>query len=139
MNREEREEREEDGRLAIEWIASDVVHSAVKIHRSLGPGLLESTYQRCLEYELRRAGHKVACEVVVPIWYEGISINAGYRMDMLIGDRIVIENKTVEFLLPIHYAQLLTYLKLQDLRLGFLINWNVKIIKHGIHRYVNGL
>jgi GxxExxY protein len=123
----------------LEEIGSHVVNSAVKIHRSLGPGLLESAYQQCLAYELRQVGLQVECEVVIPIQYEEIQIDNGYRVDMLINDVVIVENKTVDRLLRIHMAQILTYLKMRDLRLGYLINWNVKLIKDGIQRLVNNL
>ena len=125
--------------MDLEEIGSHVVNSAVKIHRSLGPGLLESAYQQCLAYELRKLGLQVECEVVIPIQYEEIQIDNGYRVDMLINDLVIVENKTVDSLLRIHMAQILTYLKMRDLRLGYLINWNVKLIKDGIQRLVNNL
>ena len=125
--------------MDIEIIGRHIVDSSVKIHRALGPGLLESAYQQCLAYELRRAGLQVECEVVIPIQYEEIQIDNGYRVDMLINDLVIIENKTVDRLLNIHMAQILTYLKMKDLRLGYLINWNVKLIKDGIQRLVNNL
>jgi GxxExxY protein len=121
----------------IETIAKIIVDSAIKVHRALGPGLLESAYQYCLAYELQKRGLKVEIEVLLPIFYDGQQIDAGYRIDMLIEDIIIIENKAVEQLLPIHQAQLLTYLKLKDCRLGFLLNWNVPLMKHGIQRMVN--
>jgi len=123
----------------IEAIAKAIVDAAIKVHRALGPGLLESAYQKCLAYELRKRGLRVKCEVVLPIVYDGQQIDAGYRIDMLVEDCIIIENKTVDRLLPIHMAQLLTYLKLRDCRLGFLLNWNVTLMKHGIKRVVNNL
>ena len=125
--------------MDIERIGHHVVDSAVKIHRALGPGLLESAYQQCLAYELRKVGLQVECEVVIPIQYEEIQIDNGYRVDMLINNLVIIENKTVDRLLKIHMAQILTYLKMKDLRLGYLINWNVKLIKDGIQRLVNNL
>jgi GxxExxY protein len=115
------------------------VDAAIKVHSALGPGLLESAYQACLAYELRKRGLRVVCEVLLPILYDGQQIDTGYRIDMLVEDCIVIENKVVDQLLPIHAAQLLTYLKLQDCRLGFLLNWNVALMKHGIKRMVNNL
>lgn len=139
MNRKERKVRKEGPRVDLEEIGSHVVNSAVKIHRSLGPGLLESAYQQCLAYELRKAGFQVESEVVIPIQYEEIQIDNGYRVDMLINDAVIVENKTVDRLLRIHMAQILTYLKMKDLRLGYLINWNVKLIKDGIQRLVNNL
>ena len=123
----------------IEEIARTIVDAAIKVHRALGPGLLESTYQACLAFELRKRDLQVACEVTLPVVYDGLQIDAGYRVDMLIEDCVIVENKAVKQLSPIHQAQLLTYLKLQDCRLGFLLNWNVTLMKHGIKRMVNNL
>jgi len=103
----------------IEQIASAIVSSAIKVHKSLGPGLLESAYQRCLAYELSNRGLEVECELLLPIQYENTQIDAGFRIDMLVDDQIIIENKAVDKILPIHEAQLLTYLKLKKLKLGF--------------------
>ena len=103
----------------IEAIAKDIVDSAIKLHRALGPGLLESAYQHCLAYELRSRGRKVFTEVTLPIKYEDQQIDAGYRIDMLVDNVIIVEDKTVDALLPIHEAQILTYLKLHDNHLGF--------------------
>ncbi len=123
----------------IEEIGRNIVHSAIKVHKALGPGLLESVYQRCLAYELEKVGLTVACEVPIPVRYDEVSIDLGFRMDMMVQNAVVIENKTVERLLPIHEAQLLTYLKLTNLNLGFLLNWNVRLMKDGIKRMVNNL
>jgi GxxExxY protein len=123
----------------IEEIATDIVDAAFKVHKELGPGLLESAYQQCHTYELRKRGRKVLSEITLPIVYDGQQIDAGYRIDMLVDDLVIIENKTVENILPIHTAQLITYLKLKDCKLGFLINWNVKLIKNGITRVANGI
>jgi len=123
----------------IEDIGRKIVNAAIKVHRALGPGLLESTYQKCLSYELKQKGFKVDTEVLLPIQYENIKIDAGYRIDMIIDDCIIIENKTVNEFMPIHIAQLLTYLKMKDCRLGFLLNWNVTLMKDGIKRVVNNL
>jgi GxxExxY protein len=128
-----------DQKSKEEGIATQIVDAAVKIHKQLGPGLLESAYQACLKHELARRGIPVECEVTVPICYDGLKIDAGYRLDMLIGGCVIVENKAVDTLLPIHDAQLLTYLKLMQLHLGFLINWNEILIKHGLKRLVNGL
>jgi GxxExxY protein len=125
--------------MDIEEVARQIVDAAIKVHRALGPGLLESAYQECLEYELRKRALQVECEVLLPVIYEGVQIDAGYRIDMLVEGCVIIENKTVEKLLPIHQAQLLTYLKLRDCRLGFLLNWNVPLMKQGIKRMVNNL
>ena len=123
----------------IEEIGRNIVHSAIKVHKALGPGLLESVYQRCLAYELDKTGLKVACEVPIPVKYEKVSIDLGFRIDMMIQQTVIIENKTVERLMPIHEAQLLTYLKLTNIKLGFLLNWNVPLMKDGIKRMVNNL
>ncbi len=120
-----------------EEVAAVIVDAAIKVHRALGPGLLESAYQHCLAHELRKRGLKVETEVILPIVYEGLKIDAGYRIDMLVEDRIVVENKVVVQLAPIHAAQLLTYLKLRGCRIGFLLNWNVTLMKNGIKRMVN--
>jgi GxxExxY protein len=125
--------------MDIEVIASKIVAAAIRVHTALGPGLLESAYQRCMEYDLENDGLKVMCEVVLPIRYRNISIDAGYRIDMIIDDAIIVEHKTVERLLPIHEAQLLTYLKMKNCKLGFLLNWNVPRMKDGIKRMVNNL
>jgi GxxExxY protein len=127
------------GLMDIEDIASKIVAAAMKVHTALGPGLLESAYQKCMQYELRKNDLSVACEVLLPIRYEHIDIDAGYRLDMIVGDMVIIENKTVEQLLPIHEAQLLTYLKLRKCKLGFILNWNVPRMKEGIKRMVNDL
>lgn len=123
----------------IELIAKQLVDSMLAVHRELGPGLLESTYQACLAFELHSRGIEVRCEVELPVRYKGLEIEAGYRIDMLVADCIVIENKSVQALVPIHEAQLLTYMKLSGCRLGFLVNWNVPLIKDGIKRMVNDL
>jgi GxxExxY protein len=125
--------------MHIEEVAKQIVDAAIKVHRALGPGLLESAYQACLAHELRRRGLEVECEVTLPVVYDGARIDAGYRIDMLVGRCVIVENKAVEKLLPIHQAQLLTYLKLNDCRLGFLLNWNKPLMKQGIKRMVNNL
>lgn len=123
----------------IEQVARDIVDAAFKVHKEFGPGLLESAYQQCHAFELRKRGRKVMTEVFLPIVYDGQKIDAGYRIDMLVDDLIIIENKAVETIHPIHMAQMITYLKLKDCRLGFLINWNVNLIKNGIKRIANGM
>lgn len=123
----------------IEAVGSDIVDCAIKVHQALGPGLLESAYQHCLAHELRKRSRRVLTEVTLPIIYDSQTIDAGYRIDMLVDDLVIVENKAVETLLPIHDAQLITYLKLKNLHLGFLLNWNVKLMKHGIKRVVYNL
>jgi GxxExxY protein len=123
----------------IEEIGRNIVHCAIKVHKALGPGLLESVYQKCLAYELEKAGLKVKCEYPLPVQYERIKIDVGFRADMIVDDAVIIENKTVDKIAPIHEAQLLTYLKLTNFNLGFLRNWNVQLMKDGIKRMVNSL
>jgi len=125
--------------MELEKIGSDIIGAAIKVHSTLGPGLLEAVYQTCLAYELRNMGLPVQCEVALPVVYGDVRIETGYRIDMIVEDSIIIENKTVEKLLPIHEAQLLTYLKLRGCKLGFLLNWNVTLMKDGIKRMVNHL
>lgn len=122
---------------SIDSIASDIVDAAFKIHKELGPGLLESAYEACLEHELVKRGFHVERQKAQPVHYDGITIDAGYRLDLLVNDSVIIELKAVEQLLPIHQAQLTTYLKLSGKTLGFLINFNVPLFKNGIRRIAN--
>jgi GxxExxY protein len=126
----------EDTCMDIEELARQVVDSAFQVHNALGPGLLESTYQACMTYELRSRSLHVECEVPQSVQYHEILVDAGYRIDMLVEKCIVIELKCVDQLLPIHEAQILTYMKLGGFHLGFLINWNVRYLKSGIKRMV---
>jgi GxxExxY protein len=123
--------------MDIERVAREIVDSAIKIHRTLGPGLFESTYQKCLTHELGSRGWQVQNELVLPITYDGVQIESGYRLDMLVEEMVVIENKTVDEIAPIHTTQLLTYLRLGGYRLGFLLNWKVVLLKDGIQRIIN--
>ena len=123
----------------IEAIGKDIVDAAYQIHKQFGPGLLESAYQECHVYELRKRGRIVQTELVLPIEYDGQKFDKGYRIDELIDDQVIVENKAVDEVHPIYMAQLLTYMKLKNIKLGFLINWNVKLIKNGIQRVVLGL
>lgn len=125
--------------MEIEATAKEIVDAAVKVHKALGPGLLESAYRHCHAHELRKRGLKVDCEVVVPLDYDGQYIDAGYRLDEIVEDIIIVENKCVEKILPVHQAQLLTYLKLRKCKIGFILNWNVELMKYGIRRMVNNL
>lgn len=122
--------------MDIEQIATQIVDAAIKVHSKLGPGLLESAYQKCIAYELTQRGLKVQTEIIQPITYDKMIIDAGYRIDMLVEDKIIIENKTVDQIQGIHEAQLLTYMKLRGCSLGFILNWKVKLMKFGIKRKV---
>ena len=119
-----------------EEVARHIVDSAVAIHTALGPGLLESVYQQCLRYELSLRGLDVRAEYPIPIQYKGIAFDCGYRADLLVDECILVENKTVDAIHPVHRAQLLTYLKLSGCSIGFLINWKVSRIKDGIQRMI---
>ncbi len=116
-----------------------VVDAAFGVHSTLGPGLLESVYQACLVHELQRRALYVECEVPFPVTYANLIIETGYRADIVVEGEIIVENKVLQHLAPVHRAQLLTYLRISGLRLGFLINWNVPRIKDGIKRIVNHL
>lgn len=118
-------------------ISGEVVDAAMKVHTALGPGLLESVYQKCLQHELHKRGLKVESEVWLPVVYDGVKIEGGYKVDLLIEGQVVVELKVVEQLLEIHKAQLLSYLKLSEKELGLLINFNVVHLKNGIKRIVN--
>ena len=116
-----------------------LVDRAVHIHRSLGPGLLESVYQRILAYELRKAGLEVETEVPIPVQWDGKMIDEGFRADMIIDGRVLIELKAMESIQPVHKKQVFTYLKLSKIHLGLLINFGAPLLKEGIHRIVNEL
>jgi GxxExxY protein len=120
-------------------IAKEIVDAAYQIHRKLGPGLLESVYETILVFDLEKRGLSVERQVPVPIVYEGISFNEGYRADLIVEKKIIIELKSVETIAPVHKKQLLTYLRLGDKRLGLLINFGSELIRDGIHRVVNRL
>lgn len=116
-----------------------VVDAAIKVHSGLGPGLLESAYEACLAYELRRRGTRVLTQLPLPIMYDGMRIELGYRIDLLVNDAVVVEVKAVAKLAPVHEAQLLSYLKLSGHTVGLLINFHVQHLKDGIKRMVNNL
>jgi GxxExxY protein len=125
--------------MNINEVSGSVVDAAMKVHTTLGPGLLESAYEACLLHELRKRGRKVLSQVALPVVYDGVKIDVGYRIDLLVEDVVIVELKAVEKLLPIHDAQLLSYLKLGGYRLGLLLNFNVLHLKDGIKRKVNNL
>ncbi len=125
--------------MELKEVSGHVVDAAMKVHTALGPGLLESAYQACLAHELRKRGLHVVTELLLPVHYDGISIEVGYRIDLLVEDVVIVELKVVERLAPIHEAQLLSYLKLSDRRVGLLINFHVRHLRDGIKRMVNGL
>lgn len=120
-------------------IAQQIVDAAYQIHSKLGPGLLESAYQAILVYELEKRGLKVEAEKQVPLVYESIKIDLGFRADLIVENKVIVELKSLEKISPVHYKQLLTYLRLADLHLGLLVNFGAPLIKDGIFRVANNL
>ena len=120
-------------------LSKEIIGAAIEVHRHLGPGLLESTYEQCLYKELGLRGISIRQQVPLPVSYKGFELDCGYRLDIVVEDKVIIELKSVENIEPIHQAQLLTYLKLSGLKLGILVNFNVPILRKGIKRMVNDL
>ena len=120
-----------------EELGRQIIGCALKVHSSLGPGLLESTYEICLQHELRKLQIDVNRQIPLPVHYDGLDLDAGYRIDLLVGGRVIVELKVVEQLLPLHVSQVLTYLRLSQARLGYLLNFNVLRMKDGIRRVIN--
>ncbi|HEV8262816.1 MAG TPA: GxxExxY protein [Burkholderiales bacterium] len=120
-------------------IGEIVLGCAIKVHTALGPGFLESTYEACLIHELAKSGLKADRQVALPVVYDGVQLDAGYRIDVLVASLVVVELKVAERILPLHSAQLLSYLKLSGKRLGYLLNFNVVHMRQGIKRVVNQL
>ena len=123
--------------MELNDVSSCILGAAFKVHTAIGPGVLESVYQTCLHHELRKAGLRVEAQVSLPVHYDGLRMDSGYRIDLLVEDVVIVELKCVEALLPIHKAQLLTYLKLANKPLGLLLNFNVAHLREGIKRVVN--
>lgn len=124
--------------ITAQQVSHAVVTAAMRVHTELGPGLLESTYTACLQYELMQAGFRSAAQVGLPVVYRQVKLELGYRMDLLVEDLVVVEVKLVDAISPVHQAQILSYLKLSGKSLGLLINFNVAHLKDGIKRFVNG-
>jgi GxxExxY protein len=120
-------------------IARQVVDAAIKVHTRIGPGLLESAYEAVLAYELRARGLHIACQQPMPITYEGVKLDVAFRADLIVEEKVIVEIKAVEQTIPVHYQQLLTYLRAADCRLGLLLNFGAPLMRDGIHRVVNGL
>ena len=123
--------------MELNEISKKIIGAAIQVHRTLGPGLLESTYEACLKYELEKRGLKIQSQVGLPVIYDGMKIDLGYRLDILVEDSVIIELKAVTAIIPLHEAQLLSYLKLSGKHLGLLINFNVTLLKDGITRRIN--
>jgi len=122
--------------LLHQELTRSILHCAYKVHSALGPGLLESAYEECLHYELEEVGHNVVKQKSMPLIYKEKKLDVGYRIDLIVENKVIIEIKSVEILNPVHFAQIMTYLKLSDCRIGFLINFNVCSLKDGIQRVI---
>ncbi len=116
-------------------ITGEIIGRAIEVHRTLGPGLLESAYEECLAYELKNMGLKFKRQLKLPIVYKELELDHGYKLDLLVEDKVIVELKCVESFAKVHFAQILTYMKLSDCDLGLLINFNVTVLKHGIKRF----
>ena len=123
--------------MELNEISEKIIGASIQVHRTLGPGLLESAYEACLKYELEKRGLKVSSQVELPVIYDGMKIDLGYRLDLLVEESGIVELKAVNKTTPVHEAQLLSYLKLSKKRLGLLINFNVTRLKDGITRRIN--
>ncbi|MFN4300036.1 MAG: GxxExxY protein [Thermaurantimonas sp.] len=117
-------------------ITDKIIGCAIEVHNYLGPGLLESAYEECLFYELKSSGIEVKKQVALPVVYKGIKLDAGYRIDLLVESKVIVEIKSVDVIADIHKAQLMTYMKLANIKVGLLINFNVKMLKDGIVRWI---
>ena len=122
--------------MEFDQLSNQVIGCALEVHRTLGPGLLESTYEQCLAHELSLAGISFKLQCPLPVKYKGIKLDCGYRIDLLVNDELIVELKSVDQIMGIHQAQLLTYMKLFGAKVGLLINFNVEILKTGIKRFV---
>jgi GxxExxY protein len=129
-------EHRDHGGLILKELSEGIIGCAIAVHKQLGPGLLETAYETCLAYELEQEGLGVERQKPMPLRYKTINMDCGYRLDLVINNQIILEIKAVDHLLPVHDAQLLTYMKLSDCRLGMLINFNEKLLKQGIRRFV---
>ena len=122
----------------INAITDAIISAAIEVHKALGPGLLESAYEACLVYELRDRGFQIEQQKPLPLIYKRVHLDCGYRIDLLVNQTVLVELKSVDNLAPIHHAQILSYLKLSGIKVGLLINFNVKLLKNGLHRFING-
>lgn len=124
--------------MKINEISAAIVDSVVHIHRTLGPGLLESVYLRVMVHELEKKGLQVSCEVPIPFVWDGVQIDVGFRADLIVEGQVIVELKSMEQLAPVHFKQVLTYLKVTGLKVGLLVNFGAVLARKGIHRVVNG-
>ena len=123
-------------KMKFKKLTQEIIGAAIEVHKHLGPGLLESAYEECLSYELTQRGLLIERQKPVPIIFKEVKLDCGYRIDILVNDLVIIELKSVDALIPVHEAQILTYLKFANKQVGLLINFNVKLLKEGIKRYV---
>lgn len=123
--------------MELNEITQTIIGCAIRVHKALGPGLLETTYEVCLVHELSKSGLNVRSQVALPVVYDGITLDAGYRIDLLVEEMVIVELKAVESIHPIHEAQVISYLKLSGKKIGLLINFNVKMLTNGIKRLAN--
>lgn len=126
-----------DEKAELDRITETIIGAAIKVHRALGPGLLESAYAACLAFEITESGLKVETEKPLPVLYRQVKLDCGYRLDLLVEEKVIVELKAVDRLMPIHQAQLLSYLKISGISVGLLINFNVTVLKYGLQRVVN--
>jgi len=136
MNHKDTKTQREPIPFKVENVAREIIDSAFRVHSQLGPGLLESIYEMCVTHELKKIPLKVDRQVAIPVVYDGNRFEAGLRLDLVVDDCVLVELKAVEKIMPVHHAQVLTYLKLSGLRMGLLINFNVPLIRDGIKRIV---
>ena len=125
------------GKESLNEITESIIGAGIEVHRALGPGLLESAYEACLAFELRDRGLRVEIQKPLPVVYRDVKLECGYRLDLLVEESVIVEIKVVDRLMPIHQAQLLSYLKLSGCKVGLLMNFNVRVLKNGIRRMVN--
>ena len=126
----------QDAQYPLKHLTGRIIGAAIEVHRHLGPGLLESAYEKCLAYELEQQGLRVELQKPLPLVYKGVHLDQGYRIDMLVEDQVIVEIKTVEQLLPVHEGQLVSYLKLSGRKVGLLINFNVPRLVDGVKRII---
>jgi GxxExxY protein len=124
------------GKVAFDKVTEQIIGAAIEVHRQLGPGLLESTYEVCLKYELAERGLSAEAQKALPVVYKELLLEQGYRIDLLVENSVVVELKAVDAITDVHKAQVLTYLKLSGHKIGLLLNFNVKLLKNGIHRFI---
>ncbi|MBL7112826.1 MAG: GxxExxY protein [Bacteroidales bacterium] len=122
--------------MEFEKVSKEIIGSAIEVHRLLGPGLLESAYEECLVFKLKKKGYNVERQKPIPVIYKEIKLDCGYRLDLLVGNSVIVEIKSIDCIAPVHEAQILTYMKFSNINTGLLINFNVTVLKNGLKRFV---